>query len=206
MFTELPSISRCGCYFFAYLKIKRGIMNSGENLESKILLASMEDAHIQHLIRLAQDPTLANLMGWDTYFEEHETSAFIEAISLFAFPYSRASEPVVFGIYVKPQTQPIGYVSLKGLNMDLFTAEVGIAILDRKYWCRGIGQQSLRLIMDYSAKELRFQTLAAAALATNTRSIQLFQKLGFRVRETWYRSWTMPNGTLADMLWLEWTA
>ncbi len=181
-------------------------MNSEKDLGSEIFLDSMEDAHIQHLIRLAQDPTLADLMGWDTCFEDHETAAFIEAISLFAFPYSRASKPVVFGIYVKPQIQPIGYVVLKGLNMDLFTAEVGIAILDRKYWSQGIGKQSLQLIMNYGVKELRLRTLAAATLVTNKRSVQLFQKLGFKVRETWYRSWPMPNGELADMLWLEWTA
>ncbi|MBE9067416.1 GNAT family N-acetyltransferase [Leptolyngbya cf. ectocarpi LEGE 11479] len=169
-------------------------------------MAALKDAHIQHLIRLAQDPMLTDLMGWDTCFAEHETAAFIEAISLFAFPYSRTSEPVVFGIYVKSQTCPIGYVVLKGLNTDLCTAEVGIAILDRQYWHQGIGREALRLIMDYGVNKLQLHTLAAAALATNKRSIQLFQKLGFKVRETWYRSWPMPNGDLADMLWLEWIA
>ena len=181
-------------------------MSGRGNLESEIFLASMENAHIQHLIRLAQDPTLPDLVGWDTWFAEHETAAFIEAISLFAFPYSRASEPVVFGIYVQSVTQPIGYVVLKGLNLELFTAEIGIAILDRGYWRQGIGRKALWLMMDYAVQELRLRTLAAAVLTTNQRSIRLLQRLEFKIRETWPRSWPMPNGELADMLLMEWLA
>ena len=113
---------------------------------------------------------------------------------------------MVLGIYVQSKTQPIGYVVLKGLNMELFTAEVGIAILDQRYWRQGIGRKALRLIMDYAVQKLRIQTLAAAVLVTNQRSILLFQRLGFKIRETWYQSWSMPSGELADMLWLEWVA
>lgn len=179
-------------------------MSGGVNLDTEISLASMEYGCIQHLIRLAQDPSLTNLMGWDTWFAEHEVDAFIEAISLFAFPYSRASESVVFGIYIQSATKPIGYVVLKGLNMELFTAEIGIAILDKRYWRQGIGRKALHLMMDYAVQALRIRTLAAAVLVTNQQSIHLFQKLGFKIRETWHRSWPMPSGELEDMLWLEW--
>ncbi len=181
-------------------------MNHSKSLDQTILLAPMETIHIQHLIKLAQDPRFPDLMGWNTWFEEHETAAFIDAISLFSFPYSRLSKPVVFGIYIKSIPRPIGYVVLKGLNMECSTAEVGIAILDQKYWHQGIGKQALRLLMNYAEQELNLQTLAAAVLATNQQSIHLFQRLGFKLREVWYRSWPMPNGDLADMLWLEWVA
>lgn len=179
-------------------------MINSRTIDAEIYLDSMDDTHIQHLIRLAQDPILPDIMGWDTWFNEYETSAFINAISLFAFPYSRASKPIVFGIYVQSLAQPIGYVVLKGLNMEVCTAEIGIAILDQKYWHKGIGGCALDLILDYAVRELQLQTLAAAVLVTNQRSIRLFQRMGFKIRETWYQSWPMPNGELADMLWLEW--
>jgi len=31
------------------------------------------------------------------------------------------------------------------------------------------------------------------------------KKLGFTIRETMYKAWLMPNGDLADMLWMELT-
>ncbi|MEO1373871.1 MAG: hypothetical protein AAFW70_06040 [Cyanobacteria bacterium J06635_10] len=62
----------------------------------------MEDSHIKHLIKLAQDPSLPDLVGWNTFFELDETEQFIEAISSYAFPYSRKSQPLVFGVYLDP--------------------------------------------------------------------------------------------------------
>ncbi|MGC1195868.1 MAG: hypothetical protein WA882_03140, partial [Geitlerinemataceae cyanobacterium] len=95
----------------------------------KVFLTSLEDSHIRHLIKLAQDPSLVDLLGWNTFFELDETEKFIEAISEYAFPFSRKSQPLVFGVYLEQEGLPIGYVVLKGLNMDLLTAEIGVAIL-----------------------------------------------------------------------------
>ncbi|NEO20877.1 MULTISPECIES: GNAT family N-acetyltransferase [unclassified Moorena] len=118
--------------------------------ELKVFLASMEDSHIQHLIKLAQDPSLPDLLGWNTFFELDETEKFIEAISSYAFPYSRKSQPLAFGVYLDPEELPIGYVVLKGLNMDLFTTEIGVAILDKKHRNKGYGKIALNRLITYT--------------------------------------------------------
>lgn len=170
---------------------------------TKICLASMENSHIKHLIKLAQDPSLIDLVGWDTFFETDETEQFIEAISSYAFSYSRKSQPIVFGVYLDTEDLPIGYAVLKGLNMDLLTTEIGIAILDKKYRNKGCGKLALTRIVSYAFTDLRLKTIGTAILLSNKSSINMCKNLGFIVRETMYKSWAMPNGELADMVLME---
>ncbi|OZH54355.1 hypothetical protein AFK68_11500 [Hydrocoleum sp. CS-953] len=136
---------------------------------SKFFLASMANSHIKHLIKLAQDESLIDLLGWNTFFQPNETEEFIEAISSYAFPYSRKSQPLPFGIYLNLENFPIGYVVLKGLNLDLFTAEIGIAILDEKYRNKGYGTLALKRLIIYAFNELHIQTIGAVILLSNKR-------------------------------------
>ena len=165
----------------------------------------MEESHIQHLIKLAQDPSLPDLVGWNTFFEVDETEKFIEAISSYAFPYSRKSQPLAFGVYLAPEKLPIGYVVLKGLNMDLFTTEIGVAILDKKYRGKDSGKLALNTLINYTFNQFNLQRIGAVILLSNKRSINLFKKLGFVIIEIMYKSWPMPNGDLADMVLMELT-
>lgn len=169
----------------------------------KIFLTSMEESHIKHLIKLIQDPSLIDLLGWDTFFESDDIEKFIQAISDYTFPYSRKSQPLLFGVYLEPEALPIGYVVLKGLNIDLLTAEVGVVILDQKYRSKGYGKLALQRLIIYAFNELHLQTIGAAILCSNKRSINMVKNLGFVVKEVMYNSWTMPNGDLVDMVLME---
>ncbi len=169
----------------------------------KIFLASMKESHLKHLIKLAQDPSLLDLMGWDTFFELEETNNFIEAIADYSLPYSRKSQPLVFGVYSNLEDFPVGYAVLKGLNMDLFTAEIGVAIIDKKYRNKGYGRLALKRLVDYAFEELNIKIIGAAILSSNKTSINMCLRVGFAVREIMYESWTMPNGELVDMAWME---
>lgn len=169
----------------------------------KFFLASMEEKHIKHLIALAKDSSLIDLLGWNTFFEAGETEQFIQAISSCAFPYSRNSQPVALGIYLAPESFPIGYVVLKGLNRDLFTAEIGIAILDKKHRSKGYGRLALQRFIDYAFNELKIQTIGAVILCSNKKSITMFKKLNFLPNQIMHQSWAMPNGELVDILLME---
>lgn len=171
----------------------------------KVFLASMDDSHLNHLIKLAQDPDLPDLLGWNPFFELDETQQFIEAISDYTLPYSRKSQPIVFGVYLNREDFPIGYVVLKGFNLDLLTTEIGVAILDKKYRTKGYGKLALKRIAKYTFDRLEIQTIGAAILSSNKSSINMCKNLGFVVREIMYNSWAMPNGDLEDMVWMELT-
>jgi len=172
-------------------------------IELSISLSSMDKQHLQHLIKLAQDPALPDFMGWDTYFELSETDRFIEEIACFTLPYSQQSEPVVLGIYVASKNLPIGYAVLKGFNQELGTVEVGVAVLDKAYKNKGQGRLALQRIVRYAVEDLGMKTVAATILASNKYSCNMVNKVGFAVKELMPNSWTMPNGEIVDMLWVE---
>ncbi len=145
-------------------------------------------------------------MGWNTFFEDNDTEAFIKSISCFVFPYSRQSQPIVFGVYLESRELPIGYVALKGLNRDLLTAEIAVAILDKQFHDKGYGKLALELMITYAFRKLHIKIIAAAILISNQMSINIAKRLGFVVKEIMYNSWTLPNGQLTDMLWMEITS
>ncbi|MDJ1170849.1 GNAT family N-acetyltransferase [Roseofilum sp. BLCC_M154] len=169
----------------------------------KIFLLPLNESHIQHLIRLAQEKDLVNLMGWDTFFEIEDTAGFITAISEYALPDSIASDPIVLGIYLDRDAKPIGYAVLKGLNEQLKTAEVGVAVLDRKYRNKGYGRLGLNRILAYAFQELGMTRIWATILPSNHYSVNMVKKSGFSVKELMPNSWTLPNGELVDMVWME---
>ncbi|MDB9518762.1 GNAT family N-acetyltransferase [Roseofilum reptotaenium CS-1145] len=173
---------------------------------NKIFLQPMESGHVSHLIKLARNPELSLLLGWNPYFELDQTEEFIQAISLFAFPYSRSGDPLAFGIYYVTEILPIGYAVLKGINWEIGTAEIGIAILDEMYRNRGYGTLAIGQLIDYTFEELNFELIGAAVLVSNRASVNLFQKLGFVVKTILYSSWTMPDSSVEDMLRMELTA
>ncbi len=118
-------------------------------------------------------------------------------------PYSQKSQPLVFGVYLSPESLPIGYVLLKGFNMDLLTAETAVAILDKKYRNKGYGKLALKRVIIYAFDELGIKTIGATILLSNKSSINMVKNLGFVVTEIKNKSWPMPNGELADMVFME---
>ena len=169
----------------------------------KVFLTSINSSHIKHLIKLAQDPSLVDLMGWNTFFKKDETNQFIEAISSYSLPYCRRSQPLIFGVYLDTEDFPIGYAVLKGFNMDLLTSEIGVAILDKKYRNKGYGKLALKRLISYAFDELQIKTIGSAILLSNKSSINMCKNLGFVTTEIMYKSWPMPNGELVDMAFME---
>ncbi|NET00749.1 MAG: GNAT family N-acetyltransferase [Sphaerospermopsis sp. SIO1G1] len=172
---------------------------------TKLFLASIEHNHIQHLIKLAQDLSLIDLLGWNTVFEINEVEKFIAAISSYALPYCRKSQPLILGVYLETEDFPIGYVVLKGFNMDLLAAEVGVVILDPRYRKKGYGRLVLRRIVRYAFDELQLKKIGSSILLSNKTSINMCKKVGFVVTEILYKSWQMPKGDLVDMVLMELT-
>ena len=63
----------------------------------------------------------------------------------------------------------------------------------------------LKRIINYVFDELHLQTIGVTILSSNQSSINMCKNRGFVVREIMYNSWSMPNGDLVDMLWMELT-
>lgn len=89
--------------------------------------------------------------------------------------------------------------------MDLLTAETAVAILDQKYRNKGYGKLALKRVILYAFDELGIKTIGATIILSNKSSINMVKNLGFVATEIKNKSWPMPNGELADMVFMELT-
>ncbi len=171
-------------------------------------LAALDDVGLRQLIRQATDPALLESMCWSRPFDADDpaqVAAFVEAISLHVLPESKPTPPVLLGIHVPSRPMPIGYVAFKGGNPALGSYEIGVTIVDPAERRRGYGRPAITAAVDYAFGRLGAERLWAAQLSDNHAAINLGRRLGFWVRERLPAAWPMPDGSLADMLWVEMT-
>ncbi len=75
--------------------------------------------------------------------------------------------------------EPVGYVQLYPIDWRNRKAEVGV-IMGRKRQGQGLGEEALRLIVDYGFKTLNLKRIYAEIYFYNKNSIKLFEKIGFK--------------------------
>lgn len=79
---------------------------------------------------------------------------------------------------IEYQQQLIGYVDLADIQRN--EAELGIAIGERSVWGKGIGYHASKLMLDYGSEKLGITYFLAETHETNTRSMRMLEKLGFK--------------------------
>ncbi len=92
-----------------------------------------------------------------------------------------------------------GWVELDGILWNQGLAWLGIGIGDREHWGQGIGDEALRLALNFAFNELNLHRVQLTVFAYNERAIALYEKLGF-VREGVYREALHRDGQRHDMV------
>ena len=73
----------------------------------------------------------------------------------------------------------IGDIYLKHIDMEKREADFGYALVDDYYKNHGFGTRALRLLLDYSFRELDLVKIKADTVKRNYRSRHILEKLGF---------------------------
>ena len=171
---------------------------------SKVLLTPLEKSHISRYMELSGDEELIDTMGWRP-FQPGEDERFLKTVEIETLPSNQDRNPVTFSIVAVEDNRPIGYVTLKGIDLDKACAELGIAIMDRKYRSAGYGPDALGLAADYGFEKLRLGVLGLTVFPSNTRAIRAYEKAGFKSTGILRNSWRMPDGRWRDMVAMELT-
>lgn len=114
----------------------------------------------------------------------------------------------VFGIFIDLGTDEdvklIGSCGIHKVDWIARTAETGIVIGDEKYWSKGIGTVSKRIVMKYAFEHLNLERLSVSVIAFNERSLALQRRAGFveegRRRKVFYKNGTYYDEVLFGML------
>ena len=171
-------------------------------MNRNVYLSLIEDNHLIHYMNLSHDPDLIETMGWRP-FEIDEKDRFLSATEVLTLPYCGDDQLITFSIITIKGDFPIGYVTLKGINYDEASAEIGIAVMDSEYRGIGYGSEALALAIDYAFKNLPIGTIGLSVFPSNTRAIRAFEKVGFETADVLENTWTMPDGEQRDMLLME---
>ncbi len=83
------------------------------------------------------------------------------------------------GIEHKKNGEIIGVVGLIKIDLNNKNGELGYW-LGQNYWGQGIGQEAVKLILNYAFNKLKLHRIYAQVIPVNLASIKLLKKSGFR--------------------------
>lgn len=103
-----------------------------------------------------------------------------------------------FAVLLKETGKIIGDIGLHFFDSDGRQVELGCT-LDREHHGKGYAHEALTEVISYLFSTLDKHRLIATIDPENTKSIQLFERLGFR-KEAHFRKCRLLNGTWVDDL------
>src|SRR3990170_1250773 len=89
-----------------------------------------------------------------------------------------------FAIRWKKDNKFIGTVKLGEIDWVHRTAALGILIGDKDYRGRGIGTETVRMMLAYGFRRLNLHWIGAGMVSENIASIKSFKKAGFKIVAT----------------------
>ena len=92
--------------------------------------------------------------------------------------------------------EPVGNCSLRNINLQMLTAELGY-LIGEKHYGKGLGTQMVSLFLQQVFEKSLLRRIEAVINVNNRSSVRLVEKLGF-VREGLLREHYLLNGAPAD--------
>ncbi len=110
----------------------------------------------------------------------------------------------VFGIELKENQLLIGTCSLFSVQRINRSAELGIAIWNKKCWSKGHGTEAINLLLGYGFNFLNLHSVFLIVNEDNLRAIKAYEKVGFkqsaRHRESLFQDGKFKDTLLMDIL------
>lgn len=110
--------------------------------------------------------------------------------------FHEMEDGIVFGIYTY-ENKFIGYSSLADIKEE--ECEFAIFILDKNYWGKGIGEEVMRMTLNYAFEEMSIEKIWLTTSEYHKNAIALYEKMGFK------RTKLIPNDReiFLDRKWIK---
>jgi RimJ/RimL family protein N-acetyltransferase len=93
----------------------------------------------------------------------------------------------------------LGHVGLYRIDHRVRSAEFAILIGDKGSWGKGLGRRCTTFMVEYGFDQLNLNRIYLEVLATNSRAVELYKKIGF-VEEGRLRCGQFKEGRYVDVL------
>jgi [ribosomal protein S5]-alanine N-acetyltransferase len=166
------------------------------------LLRPLESSDLDalHVMRNDRSNTLL-LGGFSTGYSHADLEAWLST-------HRNRRDEVLWAIASKPDDVCIGHVGLYQIDHRIRKSSFGILLGDRDYQGRGIGKEASVAVITYGFHELNLHKVWLSVLATNTRALALYRKLGFQqdgvLRDDQFRAGQYMDSILMSVLATEW--
>lgn len=94
---------------------------------------------------------------------------------------NKNSNNIFLAIIRKDKKQHIGNVKIGPIDTNHKFAEISLIIGDKSSWGKGFGTETIKLVCDFSFRQLKLHKLTAGAYINNQASIKAFKKCGFKI-------------------------
>ena len=153
------------------VNVRRRRMNTKKNLSHCIKIRPITIEDYETVLKWSKDDAFCTANGWDINRNPKELYRWwLNCVNLESDDFIR------MGIEFKEKL--IGYADLACMKDN--STEIGIAIGESKLWGKGIGSNSVMLMMEYASREFEITTFKAETHEENIRSRKMLEKIGFK--------------------------
>ena len=109
-----------------------------------------------------------------------------------------STEKCMYAIRINETDKIIGVTGFDDIIWSNGTAMFYIGIGDKSYTSKGLGKETMELMLDFGFNELNFHRIHLSVISYNERAIKLYESIGF-VREGIYREFINRDGKRYDL-------
>lgn len=112
---------------------------------------------------------------------------------------TKSDSDIQLAIVYKKNGELIGTVGIHQIDFVNRNADISIVIGEKKYWQKGLGRESVLLIINHAFNMLNLHKVTSGMVADNIGSLKLFLSLGFK-KEGLYKEQIFLRGKYRDTI------
>ena len=160
---------------------------------SRVLLETLNKAHLEHLQGVASTPAI-----WEHYVYDVGKPEVFHTCYKEAFISMKAGAEHCFVIIDKSQNRLAGSTRFLGLDLRHKKLEIGWTWMHPDFWGTGLNEHCKWLLLNYCFEKLNMVRVQFRTDENNRRSATAIEKLGARFEGIVRNDYIRDNGTLRN--------
>lgn len=158
----------------------------------RIKLRSVQKDDLKELAELMSDREIGVLSGEVYPMTEKEMGDFYDRCQ-------KTDDRIWFVIIDKKTNSIIGETGFLRIFMPWRTTDYSLMIWNRKYWNKGYGKETAKLMLEYGFNSLNIHRMAIGVVGFNERGLRFWKSIGFK-EEGKQKDGYFHNGEYSDFV------
>jgi RimJ/RimL family protein N-acetyltransferase len=141
----------------------------------QVTLRAVEQDDIPEILRHFNDIEVRRFLHMIIPVSAEEEEKWIQSITR----QRKAGTAYLFAIELQKPKRFLGVCGLHRVDAINRSAELGIAVQNKRYWGKGLGTEAIRLLVDFGFKVINLHRIYLTVFEDNLRAQRLYEKIGF---------------------------